>query len=136
MSNSYAAPLTRYLLIDTDAVAAGSDGSVVLGIVPEDCTVTAVTYTPTAAITGANTNSRTLTVVNKGGAGAGTTTVATLALTSGVNAAAFDEKSLTLSVTAADLDLTADNVLAFNSTHIGTGIADPGGLVKVTLVRR
>jgi hypothetical protein len=136
MANAYASPMTRYLLIDTDAVAAGSDGAVVLGIVPEDCTVSAVTYTTNTAVTGANTNSRTIAVVNKGAAGSGTTTVASLALTSGVNTVAFDEKAVTLSGTAADLNCTEGDVLAFTSTHVGTGLADPGGVVKVTLVRR
>jgi hypothetical protein len=42
---------------------------------------------PDAAITGANTNTRTISLVNKGQDGTGTTVVATLALTSGVNRA-------------------------------------------------
>lgn len=136
MANAYASPLTRYLMIDTDAVAAGADGAVVLGIAVEDSTVTAVSYTPNATITGADTNTRTIAVVNKGAAGAGSTSVASLALTSGVNGTAFDEKALTLSGTAANLNVTEGDVLAFTSTHAASGLADPGGVVKVTLVRR
>lgn len=129
------APLTRKLTADTDALAVGADGSYSVGPCPFAGTVAAVTYTPSAAITGANTNSRTLTLVNKGQAGSGSTTVATLALTTGVNAAAFDETPLTLSGTAANLEVAEGDVLAFVSTHVGTGIADPGGEVTVTVSR-
>lgn len=99
-------------------------------------TVTSVAYTPEAAITGANTDTRTLTLVNKGQAGAGTTVIATLALTSGVNGVAFDEKALTLSATAADLVVANGDILAFVSTHGGSsGLADPGGRVEVEIAR-
>jgi hypothetical protein len=71
----------------------------------------------------------------QGPGGAGTTSVASLALTSGVNAPAADEKALTLSGTPANLVVASGDVLEFDSTHVGTGIADPGGLVQVTFSR-
>ncbi|MFE4701080.1 hypothetical protein ACFRIC_28875 [Streptomyces sp. NPDC056738] len=114
---------------------AGNDNDSVLTQAPYACTVTAVQYVPVAAITGANTNSRTLTLVNKGADGTGTTTVATLALTSGVNLAANDEKAITLSGTAANLVLAAGDTLLWRSTHVGTGITDPGGLVRIQVNR-
>lgn len=129
------APLTRKLTADTDALAVGVDSSYSVGPAPFAGTVASVTYTPPAAITGANTNSRTLTLVNKGQSGSGSTVIATLALTNGVNAAAFDETALTLSGTAANLEVAEGDVLAFVSTHVGTGIADPGGEVTVTVSR-
>lgn len=104
-------------------------------VAPWAGTVTEATYAADTAITGANTNSRTLSLINKGGAGSGTTAVATLALTSGVNCTAFDEKAITLSATAADLVVAAGDVLAWKSLAVGTGIADPGGTVKVVLSR-
>src|SRR4051812_46141197 len=62
----------------------------VVGEVHKAGRVTSVSYTPEAAITGAaSPDSRTFTLVNKGQSGSGTTTVATLAMVSGVNAAAF-----------------------------------------------
>lgn len=133
---SDAAPLTRYLEVDTDAVAAGSDATVIIGVVAEDETVTAVTYTPAATITGANTNTRTIAVVNKGAAGSGTTSIASLALTSGNNLTGFDEGTVTLTATTADRNVTAGDVLAFTSTHFASGLADPGGKVRITLGRR
>jgi hypothetical protein len=99
--------------------------------------VAEVTYTAVAAVTGAaSPASRTLSVINHGQAGAGTTVVASLALVSGVNLVAFDEKAVTLSVTAADLLVTAGDVLEFRSAAVGgTGLVDPGGSVSVTFER-
>lgn len=97
--------------------------------------VTSVSYTPEAAVTGAaSPASRTLSLVNKGQAGAGTTTVASLALVGGVNLVAFDEKAITLSATAADLVVVAGDELAWLSTAVGgTGLVDPGGHVVVEI---
>jgi hypothetical protein len=100
-----------------------------------DGTVTKVTYTPQAAITGANTNSRTLSLVNTRADGSGAAIVASLALISGVNGVASVELPLTLSGTPANLTVAAGDMLEFKSTHVGTGIADPGGLVTVDLSR-
>jgi hypothetical protein len=130
------APLTKTLTADTQPIAtAGNDASEAVGPAQFAGVVTSVTYTPSAAITGANTNSRTLTLVNKGQSGAGTTVVAELALVSGVNPAANDEKALTLSATAANLVVAEGDVLTFVSTHVGTGITDPGGHVEVKVER-
>lgn len=99
--------------------------------------VSEVTYTPVAAVTGAaSPASRTLSLINHGQAGVGTTVVASLALVAGVNLVAFDEKALTLSVTAADLLVTAGDILEFRSAAVGgTGLVDPGGTVSVTFER-
>lgn len=115
--------------------AAGATDSVVIGKAPFDGTVTAVTYTPEAAMTGHASDKRVFTIVNKGADGTGTDVVATLDMTGGVSAAAFDEKAFTLSGTAANLAVEAGDVLAFVSTHAGSGIADPGGEVSITIER-
>lgn len=96
-----------------------------------------VTYTPIAAVTGAaSPSSRTLSVVNHGQAGAGTTVVASLALVAGVNLVAYDEKALTLSATASDLQVVAGDELEFRSAAVGgTGLVDPGGTVTITFER-
>ena len=130
------APLSRTYEVDTDAVAAASDASRVICRAEYAGTVTAVTYTPNAQLTGANTESRTLSVVNKGTDGNGTTSVASKAFTSGVNADDFDETAITLSGTAGNLVVADGQILAFVSTHVGTtGLADPGGKVRVTISR-
>lgn len=112
---------------------AGNDLNTNIYVCPQAATVTAVTYAPVTAITGAATNKRDVSLVNKGQAGSGTTIVATLSFDTGINAAASDEKTITLSATAANLVVAAGDVLQWQSTHIGTGIADPGGLVSVAL---
>lgn len=128
-------PLTQTLQARVAAVAAGSDATENVAEAPWAGTVTGVSYTPDATITGAATNNRTLSLVNKAQDGTGTTVVATLSLVNGVNIAASDEGALTLSGTPANLVVAAGDELAFVSTHVGTGIADPGGLVQVTLSR-
>lgn len=130
------APLTQEFEQAVDAVAANADLTTVVAEVDVAGTVTAVKYIPKADITGANTDSRTVSLVNKGADGNGTTVVATLAMVSGVNSADFDEKTITLSATAADLVVADGDVLAWTSVHVGsTGLADPGGTVKVTVSR-
>jgi predicted metal-binding membrane protein len=110
-------------------------GDQVVGEVEKAGVVTSVSYTPEAAITGANSPaSRTYTLVNKGAAGAGTAVVATLAMTSGVNGVAFDELAATVTSTLADKTVAAGDILAWVSTAVGgTGLVDPGGNVRVEI---
>lgn len=130
------APLVRTLTADADAAAAGADKTTIIGKAPFAGTVTAARFMANSVLTGANTDSRTLSIVNRGQAGSGTTSVASKAFTSGVNAPAGDETAITLSGTAADLVVAEGDVLAFVSTHVGsTGLADPGGHVEVDISR-
>jgi hypothetical protein len=110
-------------------------GDQVVAEAPFAGTVTAASFTPEAAITGDNTNTRTLTLRNTGQAGAGTTTVATLAFTTGNNGVAFDEKAFTLSGTPANLVVAEGDVLTVVETVAGSGLANPGGRVEVTFSR-
>ncbi len=130
------APLISTLEKQIATTAAGSDVERNVGVAPFAGTVTSVSYIPDTVLTGANTDSRTLVLVNKGQAGAGTTVVATKAFTSGVNAPADDETTITLSVVAGATTLVAGDVLAWQSTHVGgTGLADPGGLIRIQITR-
>lgn len=129
-------PFTQVLTLRSPGQAtAGTDSTFALGRAPFACTVTDVTYAPEAAITGANTNTRRVALVNKGQTGAGAVEPAALQFDSGVNAAAFDDKPITLSATQANRVLAAGDILAWFSDAIGTGQADPGGLVCVTVSR-
>jgi hypothetical protein len=122
------------LVTNMPATAAAVDADQVLGEAPRAGTVIGVSYVPEAAMTGNTTESRTVRVVNRGQAGAGTTVVATLAFVSGVNGVAFDEKAITLTATLADRAVAAGDVLVWESTHVGsTGLADPGGRVSVKI---
>lgn len=130
------APLVRVIEADVPSVGtAGNDDDTIVGQAPFDCTVTSVEYIPEAAITGAATNNRTVSLINKGQAGSGTTVVASLNFDNGVNASAANERAITLSATAADRVLAAGDTLLWRSLHILTGITDPGGLIRITLSR-
>lgn len=130
-----AAPFTQYLAAPVAATAAGADASGLL-VAPFDCTIAAASFIPLTVLTGANTDSRTIQVLNRGQAGAGTTVIASKAFTSGVNAPAEDETTLTLSVTAADLVVTAGDVIEVKSLHVGgTGLAGVQGVVRLSLSR-
>lgn len=99
--------------------------------------VAGASITPLAAVTGAaSPASRTLSVVNHGQTGAGTTVVASLALVGGVNLVAYDERAIPLSTTPSDLLVTAGDILEYRSIAVGgTGLVDPGGTVSVTFER-
>lgn len=123
---------SRQVVVQPVATA-GNDLNTNVYVCPQAGTLTGVTYTTVTAITGAATNKRDVVLVNKGQSGAGTTIMATLSFDSGVNTVASDEKTITLSGTPANLQVVAGDVLQWQSTHIGTGIADPGGLVNITI---
>jgi hypothetical protein len=130
------APFTQAIEQQVPGMAtAGTDDSTVVGRAPFDGTVSSVTYAPDAAITGANTNTRAVRLRNRGQAGSGTTVIAELQFDSGVNAAVFDEKVITLSATAANLVVADGDILEWFSDAIGTGQLDPGGLVRITIAR-
>ncbi len=129
------APLQQTVHEDAAAVATGSTLSNPIARAPFAGTVSSVTFTPVAAITGANTNTRRVELINRGQAGAGSTVIATLQFDSGVNGVAFDEKTITLSGTPANLAVAAGDVLEWKSTAVGTGLADPGGAVDITFDR-
>lgn len=130
------APLVRKLQTNLSATAAGSDYDQSLGEAPFAGEVTGASYTPEANVTGNTTETRTLTIVNKGADGNGTTVVATLALTTGVNLTDFNETAFTLSAVAGATTVAEGDILAAVSTHGGaTGLADPGGLVQVEISR-
>lgn len=121
----------REAIVQPQATA-GNDLNTNVMVAARASTVAAVTYTPLSTITGAATNNRTVNLVNLGQAGSGTTVVATLNFGNGTNATGGVPKTIPLSGTAANLVLAAGDVLQWQSVHVGTGIADPGGLVSIS----
>lgn len=134
---SDAAPLTRTLEATVPAAAKGAVQDQVIGEVPFAGTVTAVSITPEAALVANGTNYRSFRVLNKGGAGAGSTVVASLATDTPTtdDLAAFDEKAVPLSGTAANLVVKDGDVLAVDETIAGEGIAHSGYKVQVEITR-
>lgn len=125
-------PGTHRLHIDVAGQATAGTVDEFAGIVvPFNCKVVGAYYTPKSVVTGAATNYFTGTVRNRGAAGAGTAQPASLAFSNGVNAPAFQATALTLSATAADLNLSAGDVLTVEKLVTGTGLAMPAGRVTV-----
>jgi phage tail sheath gpL-like len=118
------------------AAAAAADASGAYVKAPYAGVVAAASVILAAAITGADTNSRTIQLHNRGQAGTGTTLVASKAFTAGQNGAADDEVALTLSATPGDLVVAAGDILEFTSLHIGaTGLAAPAFVGSVDFAR-
>jgi hypothetical protein len=129
------APYVQTLRGTVPPVAAASTADQTIGEAPFAGTVAGASFTPEAAITGNTAASRTLTIVNKGQAGAGSTVIGTLAYTTGVNGVAFDEQAFTLSAVAGATAIAEGDVLALVSTAVGSGLADPGGLIQIECSR-
>lgn len=127
---------TETLRLENPGAAANADATRLVGRAPFAGTVTAVRYMPDTDLTGADTESRTLQVHNRGADGDGTTKGAETAFEDGVNAAQYDEAAITV-ITAGGADVVAEgDVLTFTSLHVGsTGLADPGGAVEVDVTR-
>lgn len=129
-------PLTKTFSAVIPATGATADFVVAICEAPFAGTVTAVKYVADTAITGANTDSRTGRLHNRGQAGAGTTVVASKAFTLAVDAAQYDATAITLSAVAGATTVAAGDVLTWESLHVGSsGLADPGGTVLVTITR-
>lgn len=130
-------PIRKEYFITVPAVGtAGNDAETSVLIAPFNFTLESAEYVTPTAITGANTNTRKVSLINKGQSGAGTTEMAALQFDSGVNTVAFDAKPITRSGTAENLNGAEGDVISWKSLHIATGITDPGGLVKVVIANR
>jgi len=106
--------------------------SFVIGEVQIKATVTEIAFIPATTQAGVDTTTRTFTIRNTGQAGAGTTILATFVTNvAGGGLTANDEKLLTLSSTAADLNVEAGDVLACVETVASTGAAHPALQVSV-----
>jgi hypothetical protein len=126
------APMTVDRNYYAPAVATASTAINPCAEAPFDGVILSCQYTPQAAITGVNTNTRQLRLVNRGQAGAGTTALALIQFNAGTNGVAFDEVDLTLQGTPT---VAQGDILAWESNAIGTGLADPGGRVQITFSR-
>jgi hypothetical protein len=112
---------------DHDAQAtAGTTETFGVGEAQFDGTLTEVSIVPDGAVTADATNNRTFTLQNKGQSGVGTTVMATLVTNVGGGSwVALDEKLMTLTATAVDLNFVSGDVFAVVETVGGTGVAHP-----------
>lgn len=108
--------------------ADAADQVISMGRVARPGLINSVEFIPGWTMNGADTNSRTFTLLNLGQSGAGTAVVATLALTSGVNLTRGVAKVITLGA-AADRVVAIGDSLIWRSAAVGSGLPDPGGRV-------
>ena len=135
---SSAAPLARKLeaTIPAQGTADAAQDQVV-GEAPFAGVVTGVSIVPEAALTAHATNYRTFRLVNKGAAGSGTTVVASFATDTVTtdDLAAFDEKAIPLSGTAANLVVAEGDILVADETVAASGVAHSGYKIQVEISR-
>lgn len=124
----------RDLQMEANAPAVGTTAAnaVVVGQSRYTATVSSVQYVPAAGVTGVVTNNRTLTLLNRK-TGAGTTTIASIALTSGTDLTDNVAKTIPL---ATGINIEVDDMLEWASDPVSGGLAEPGGLVIVQLAMR
>lgn len=113
---------------------AGTDDNWPVWTAPFNATITGVKFTPSAAITADGTNNSVYTLQNKG-SGAGSTSVATRSWAA-TNSVASTPENMTLSGTAANLNVAAGDSLEIVKTHGGTGLVIPDGLLTISYKAR
>jgi hypothetical protein len=113
------------------ATAAGTAVEVPVAQLPFAALITEIKWIPGAAMTANGTNYCTLTCRNRQ-SGSGTVVPATRAW-SATNSVATTPETLTLSGTATDLQVTANDVLTAHFTHTASGLAIPAGIVQFKL---
>lgn len=98
--------------------------------------VSEVAYYPRAGIAATDTNTRQLTVFNRGTNGAGTKQVADKTYNVAGGALLSKRKNvITLTAVAGDKAVAVGEVFELISTHLGTGLADPGGVLIIKIDR-
>lgn len=103
----------------------------IIGMAPFKANVLGAYYIPAAAMAGAAANNRSLSVVNRGAAGAGVTALATITYTGGINGTALIANVMTL---GADVAVQANDIITVQALVNGTGLPLPaGGFVRVNL---
>lgn len=98
-------------------------------VAPFNLKITGVKWVPAAAITANATNYFTLTLRNRT-TGAGTALPASRSYAA-TNSVAFTPEAMTLSATAADLNIASGDAVTVEKLVTGTGLAMPDGTVQV-----
>jgi len=130
---SMRAPFVWEYSADAPARTVLSTAQVIIGEVHESGTVTEVSIVMPAAAAAETTSYRIFTIQNRGTAGTGTVTIATID-TSTTGFTAYDERVATLA-TAANRLVEAGAVLAVSETVNSSGVAHNGYKVTVKVSR-
>lgn len=110
---------------------AGTADEFLAFVAPFNLKITGVKWVPAAAITANGSNYFTLTLRNRKADASGTALPASRAY-SATNSTAFVSEAMTLSSTAADLNVAAGEVLTVEKLVTGTGLAMPDGEVQIS----
>lgn len=134
-TSSGMAPLLQTYEVSLAAEAtAGTGQEAQVCVAPWAGTLAEAYYTPEAAVTGVVTNNKAITIRNRGAAGAGATTMATLTFGVGTNGVAYDESAMTVAASPSNAFASGD-VITAQSTANGAGMTLPEGKVRVVLSR-
>jgi hypothetical protein len=117
------------------ATALGATAFFLVGIARFAGILVEASYYPHSALAGAADNTRRHRVYNRKADASGTAVMADLQYNAGVDLVAKVKKPLTVSPVTADKTVAAGDVIEFNSAHVGTGLADPGGLLVLKFDR-
>lgn len=108
----------------------GTDDNWPVFVAPAKLTITGVRFVPSDAITANATHYSVYTLTNKV-SGAGSTSVATRSWAA-TNSVASTPEEFTLSATAANLIVGADESIEIVKTHGGNGLVIPDGLLVIS----
>jgi hypothetical protein len=117
----------------TAPVVLGADFVTAIARMPFAGTLVRVSFVANATLTGVVTNNRTFNLYNRTASGVATTVMATKNFTNTVNAPVCQDTTIPLSATPANLLVVQGDVLQWESLHVGTGVADPGGMVEIEI---
>lgn len=92
----------------------------------------AVKWIPDTAITGANTNTTHINIINRGTDGTLTTEIANKDWTSGVNTTAFGEVSIYAPAAGSELQVSLNHIISCTFEKVGTGLDLPKGTFVFT----
>jgi hypothetical protein len=113
------------------AASSSQNKSTDMTTAPKSGIVQAVWYNPDAKITGQDTNTRTLTLVNRGTpSNPKYTPIATLPLTAGV---VLDPQQNNPIPLTSQVDFAQGDRIDWDSDAVGSGIPDPGGTVTADI---
>lgn len=111
---------------------AGTGQSTIVAEIKQAGSLSEVAIQPAAAVVANATNYRIFTLFNRGSDGTGTTSMATMD-TSTTGLVDNDERLMTLSGTAANLVVAANDILELVETVAGTGVAHGGYRVETAV---
>jgi uncharacterized protein YjdB len=118
---------TRFAAAMADAV---TDDEVVAFVAPFNLTITGVDWTPDAAVTANGTNYSAVSVRNRKADSSGSVLPASRSYAA-TNSAARVKEAMTLSSTAADLNVAAGDVITLQRIHTASGVIVPAGVVEI-----